>query len=84
MGRRGGSRWEKVFLQLIGVVTGPRFRVVGEPESCGFQAWELPYAAPRNRKLGKTCLTLIFHRPKTDLFSFFCLYAKFLNSQVAT
>lgn len=70
MGRRGGSRWEEVFVQLIGFVTGPGFRVVGELESCGFQAWELPYAAPRNRKLGKTCLTLIFHMPKTDLFSF--------------
>lgn len=71
MGRRGVLRWEEVFVQLIGFVTGPGFRVIGELESCSFQAWELPYAAPRNRKLGKTCLTLIFHMPKTDLFSFF-------------
>lgn len=76
MGRRGSSRLEEVSVQLTGFVTGPRFRVVGELESWGFQAWELPYSAPRNRKLGKTCLTLIFHRPKTDLFSFFCLCDK--------
>lgn len=76
MGRKGGLRWEEVFVQLAGFVTGLRFRVAGELESCGSQAWELPYAAPRNRKLGKTCLTLIFRRTKTDLFSFFCLCAK--------
>lgn len=73
-GEAGGGR--RHLYCSLGSVTGPRFRVAGELESCGFQAWELPYAALRNRKLGKACLTLIFHRPKTDLFSFFCLCAK--------
>lgn len=68
----GGGRRD--LYSSLGFVTGPRFRVIEELESCGFQAWELPYAALRNRKLGKTCL--ILHRPKTDLLSFFCLCAK--------
>jgi len=31
-----------------------------------------------------TKLVYVFHRSKSDLFSFFCVFARFLNSLVTT